>query len=155
MALDQTKQILTFVWFESITLKKGVAAKSTYGSFGLTSVETETMGEDDKMIEKIELEALLRGNIKIDSDKHSFVALVSLDAFGFDDEKAYVKNAWVYPGANRNDDWRTVREQLTHQLPSDAEVMVLQHLEELMLANPRGGRTSLPLYKWLKTKIKK
>ena len=152
---DFSRDELRFVWFETIALKKGVAAKSTYGSFGLTSVETETMGEDDKMIEKIELEALLRGNIKIDSDKQSFVALVSLDAFGFGDEQAYVKNAWVYPEANKNSDWQATRKDLVGELPSDPEIMVRQHLEELMLANPRGGRTSLPLYKWLKTKIKK
>ena len=80
---------------------------------------------------------------------------MSLDAFGFGDEQAYVKNAWVYPEANKNSDWQATRKDLVGELPSDPEIMVRQHLEELMLANPRGGRTSLPLYKWLKTKIKK
>ena len=79
---------LHFTWLESIILKKGVAAKSTYGTFGLTSVETEVMDEDKSMVEKIELEALLRSNIDLDSDTHSFVALVSLDTFGFGDDKA-------------------------------------------------------------------
>jgi hypothetical protein len=154
-AIIQSKETLTFEWLESITLKKGVAAKSTYGSFGLTSVETETMDEDKSMVEKIELEALLRSNVRLNSDTHSFIALVSLDVFGFGDNKAYVKNAWVYPGANRNQQWQTIRKDLTGQMPSDPEVMVLEQLEEYMLANPRGGRTSMPLDKWLKTKIKK
>ena len=33
--------------------------------------------------------------------------------------------------------------------------MVREHLEELMIAKPKGDRTSIALHRWLATKVKK